>query len=413
MSVENEISPFKPNSTDPGMFVGREEEFQTFNQSAVELIAGRTVGVLVMGTRGIGKSTLSKKLTDILKARNVLPFCVDLSPLKTFEEFPAKIQETLFIETRNNNNRWKNIGQKMFATLKRVDRVSLPLLNFRFNDEEKREFSSETLMKNNIIHFVRSVTENEGKNGFALILDNINGLARDFVFSNFLKGMMEEFDRIDQSFPFMLIINVVPENWRRMVENQESLPRVFSLCSIILKELEKDLVKQFYKQNFEDADLNIDNEALELLVKHSRGYPMFMQQIGYRTFWIAKNEMENIDISVAKNGIKKAMYEIGGVYFPKQLKTITSKKYLPLLKRKEFKELGRTHRRRDIEKIRKEMGLSEGFTEDFLSKMIKTEVLVEEGQEPGTYRFKSELMWQYIDSFCREDLTLEYFIPEN
>ena len=59
------------------------------------------------------------------------------------------------------------------------------------------------------------------------------------------------------------------------------------------------------------------------------------------------------------------------------------------------------------------MGLSKEFTDDFLNKMIKTEVLVEEEQELGTYRFKSELMWQYIDSFYREDLTLEDFVSEN
>ena len=50
--------------------------------------------------------------------------------------------------------------------------------------------------------------------------------------------------------------------------------------------------------------------------------------------------------------------------------TIASKGYLPLLKRKEFKELGRILKRKDIEKIRKEMDLSEGFTDDFLNKRI-------------------------------------------
>ena len=400
MEVENLDSPFSPRSTSPNLFVGREKEILEFRRTIMTIKKGKRDAVVVKGIRGIGKSTFSAYMSSVLKeSYKIETLTVDLGALGSndfSDKFPTLVQERLASKIAESKGIWKKIGKKIYTSVKEVDISAFGIIGAKvnFNDEQKKRLSNISLLEYTITAYTQELVK-EGKIGFALILDSINGLSKNEVFPNYLKGMLETFDRIESGMPFMLILNIIPENWKHMIQNQESLAR--DCVPINLDQLTEEIVTQFYKESFRDAGLEIEEKAVTLLSQLSGGFPMFMQEIGDATFWIAKNQEDNtkIDENLAWEGINQAMKRIGELFFSKKLDRLQSLKYSNILKSKEFKLLGPRFEEEQIQEITVSSNLEKNDLKEFLIDMKESNIL-KFNAVTGIYEFTSALLYVYL-----------------
>ena len=323
MDVENLDSPFSPRSTCPNLFVGREKEILEFRRTIMTIKKGKRDAVVVKGIQGIGKSTFSVYMSSILKEKyKIETLTVDLGALDSndfSDKFPALVLERLASKIAESKGIWKKIGERIYPSVKEVDISTFGIIGAKvnFNNEQKKRLNNISLLEYALTAYTQELVK-EGKIGFALILDSIKELSKNEVFPNYLKGMLETFDRIESGMPFMLILNIIPENWEHMIQNQESLAR--NCVPITLDQLSKETVTKFYKESFRDAHLEIEEKAVTLLTELSGGYPMFMQEIGDITFRITKKQNTKIiDENLARESIKQATKRIGKLFFNKTL----------------------------------------------------------------------------------------------
>ena len=403
MNVEELDSPFSPRSTNPPLFVGRQEEILEFNHAIRSIKQGRRDAVVIRGIRGVGKSTFSTHMSNILEGKHkVETLSVDLRSLGVddFSDlFPVLVQQKLASKIAEKESTWEKF-KGIFGSIGEFEVSGLGIIGAKVSLSEKQQekLSDMLLMEGTIIQYTKKLVDS-GKSGFALILDSINGLSKNEIFPSYLKSMLETFDKVEGGMPFLLILNILPENWEVMINNQESLAR--DCIPINLKQFDKSTVSNFYSESFRKAKLEVHENALYTLSLCSSGLPMFMQEIGDATFWIAKNYEEEVDKEIAIEGIFKAMNRIGDQFFVLQLKKIQSLKYLDILKSKEFTKLGPKFTTKEVKDIAEKLGLKGSVVNNFLIRMKDGNIIKGTG-ERGRYEFASTLLYIYLH---------QYYIP--
>ena len=347
-------------------------------------------------------------MSSVLKENyKIETLTVDLGTLGSndfSDKFPTLVQERLPSKIAENKGIWKKVGEKIYPSVKEVDISTFGIIGTKvnFNDEQKKRLSNISLLEYALTTYTQELVK-EGKIGFALILDSIKGLSKNEVFPNYLKGMLETFDRIESGMPFMLILNIIPENWKHMIQNQESLAR--NCVPVNLKQLSKETVTKFYKESFRDAHLVIEEKAVALLTQLSGGYPMFMQEIGDVTFRITKKQnTKTIDENLAREASKQATKRIGKLFFNKTLDKMRAVKYLDILKSREFKLLGPKFEEEQIEKLAEPLNLERNLVKQFLRDM-KENKIIKSNNITGVYEFTSALLYLY--------LTHDYILTNN
>ena len=251
---------------------------------------------------------------------------------------------------------------------------------------------------NNFVPLLRKVIhESKTLKGMMLILDDINGLAANEDFANWLKSIVDEIATGRNPLPLTIILVGYHERRDQLIKNQPSLNRVFDLINI--KPFTQDETREFYRQAFQKVNTGISEEALKYLVLISGGFPVFLHELGNAVF---QTDTDNyIDIKDALSGIVRGIKVIGEKHIePMVLSTIRSEKYKKILRTIGGMNNRRFSRDDLIEKLR-EVELK--VFDNFISKMRKLGVFkTARDSEKGYYEFTSELysfyFWMYAEA---------------
>jgi hypothetical protein len=175
------------------------------------------------------------------------------------------------------------------------------------------------------------VKEFDNKNGLIIIIDDINGLSDNPEFVNWYKSFADIlFTNYRNKSPICMILAGYPEKLEIMQEQNPSFTRIFS--HIKLKGLSNEEITDFFNKSFDKINMNINYEAIDILVKYSSGLPNMMQEIGNCTFYMSDNKTINYDD--AFNGILYAGDEIGKKYLQPLLdRSIRSMEYLGIFEK--------------------------------------------------------------------------------
>lgn len=106
---------------------------------------------------------------------------------------------------------------------------------------------------------------------------------KDFV--NWYKRIADTLD-VNPRFqlPLYFILEGYPEKFNNLVKLDRSFGRIFHYAK--LEKLKKSEIKEFYTTTFQNSNITIDEDALNLIVEYSLGIPLTMQYIGDCIYWI-------------------------------------------------------------------------------------------------------------------------------
>lgn len=400
--VKEKSSPFTPGfPVSPEYFTGRKNELTKLSHAINQTINRSIQSVLITGDRGAGKSSLAQYIEKEAKSNyEFVTLYFRLGGIHNLNEFVKNIyiewSKSLFSSS---------IGKKLKDFFKEIitniDSIGLFGVSVKFNDKKLDEISTPSNLIDSIEIFTEKIKDVD-KKGVMFIMDDINGLAKDQAFAEFLKSFLEKLNSFRPHIPFMLILISLPEKWQMIEQNQPSISRIFT--KIELEPLNDDEVKEFYTKTFDDVGTEINNDAMKLITSLSSGYPVIIQEIGDAIFWVDDDDVISYEDSV--EGIINASKIIGAKYIQSTVyNAINSPKYKKILSAVTYDNISYSFKKSEWMKFVDNKDIKEHNISDFLAKMKALGVI--RPLERGHYQFTNTLIYLYITMINKESILRE------
>lgn len=388
--MEKGSSPFTPGSPVPvELFVGRAQQILELMRYVDQAASGRQENVFLVGDRGVGKTSVSSFVRYWAGSeKDVLGVHVFLGGVSTLDEMVRRVFEALLKVTKGET--WFDKVRGLFGDF--ITEVGLFGVSVGFSPS-KEDLTQVVRSFPQSLHSMISGISNE-KKVLLIALDDLNGLAQSPEFANWYKSFVDEIATHWKSFPVCLMLIGLPGMMDSLASLQPSLMRIFRV--IELEKLSDDEVTEFLSKAFDEAGIEMKQEALSILVRFSSGLPVIMQEIGDATFWVDEDGCIDEDDAVA--GVLAAAERIGRKYLnPQMYRAIRSEKYRSILRKLAMIEspFSRTFTRREVvaHLTEKEKRVFDNFL-----RRLKTIGIIESDPEMGrgTYRFVNDIYPIYI-----------------
>ncbi len=379
--MERDYSPFTPGQPlPPNLFAGRQQEVETLLGGCRQALQSQQVyRSYIQGERGIGKSSLASFVREIAdREYAMLTVHVHLGGAKNLDEMARRIFKEI-AESSQNRPWFDKLKQALGDHLKSVGFFGMQLDFTATPDELQLLWQNLASQLREMLHLLK-----KQRNGVLLLLDDINGLAASPDFANWLKSFVDGAATSGQPLPLHLVLISLPQRRQEIISHNPSLNRVFTIIDVA--PLSEDDTRHYVIQALKSVGMSIDEEALQLIVRFSDGYPAILQEIADATFKRCKTD--RISLHDAAQGVMDAAETIGRKYIqPEVLDVIRSNKYRSILGRVASLTVGERFSRQDI--LDKLDSDEQKVFDNFVHRMKKLGVLVSEDR--GVYRFKNEL----------------------
>lgn len=382
-------SPFSPGRPVPvEYFVARHKEIERLERAVRQTSTGRNENIFITGQRGIGKSSLAMFIRYLAeKEYSLVGSHCYLSGVRSLEDMMGVIFQRLLQDCTD-----KSLFEKfrdIFGSF--IEEVTLFGVGVEFT-KNKNKLST---LVNNFLPVLRKIYEEiqkREKKGLVLILDDMNGITDVPQFSQFLKSFVDELATSGKLLPILLILVGLPERRNDLIKHQQSVERIFDIVDLPL--MSEDESGEFFVKMFEKRQVKIDNDALNLIVQLSGGYPMLMHEVGDAIFW--QDSDSHITLSDARLGITEAARNVGRKFIGTQVSNVLRNKTYSsiLLRMGEKLPIGATFERQELlkqnasEKERKNL-------DNFLNRIKKLGIM-KDAEARGEYTFVNPLYHLYI-----------------
>ena len=397
-AVIEKKSPFYPDQPVPiELFVGRESELNRVVERGMEQVKlKKSVSFFVRGDYGIGKSSLARFLAWKADTQHGLfPVYAQLAGCKSLNDVAVAILQAVIDAEIYNPKRWKERLREFLGRF--IGEVEI--LGFGYNFEKLRQQAPNLVTHHGLLHFLRSIfsiIKSNESNGIFLILDEINGIASQSEFAQFLKGLWDSnaMQNEDNHVPLLLMLCGVERRRRELIEAHEPVNRIFDVIDI--NHLSKEESKRFFKRAFDSVFVEYHPKAIDRMADWSSGYPKIMHLIGDAVYW-AHSDGEIITEEEALNGIHEACEIIGRKYFEYNiLRVLQSKDYASILIK--FADILKVSWRPEFTRINLMAQLSskeQSKLDSFLRKMKNLNV-IDSTDKKGEYRIINNMILLYI-----------------
>lgn len=325
------INPFRPNSPiAPGMFVGRIPQLTSLEQALLQTRAGSPKNFILIGERGIGKTSLLNYLTYIANGlieiggekMNFLVINVDVDSSSTDIGLIQRIQLGLNRELEKTE-RARSFMATTWKFLQRVEGFGM-----RIRDQQSiinietlhDEFAHSLALTANRICRADAQTEFCAKyDGILLLIDEADNAPSSLQLGAFSKLLTERMQR-NGCNNFMLGIAGLLGVREVLRNSHASSLRIFD--ELLLQPLSRDEISAVIDRAISEANENnsektaIDEAARNWLINLSEGFPHFIQQFGYSAF---ERDSDGVisaeDVTEGAFGLHGAMEKIGDRFY--------------------------------------------------------------------------------------------------
>lgn len=392
MNKNPDRNPFTPGSPVPvDLFVGRSQQLQEVTRYIDQAAAGRLQNVFLSGDRGMGKSSFAAYLRQIaIRRNNMVGVHTYLGGVTSLEDLVRHVLDGVLQETREQD--WFERISGLFGD--RIQQVGMFGVSVKF-DPPREDL---TVLARNfpeaLGNLVASISER--KSGLILVLDDINGLADTPYFAHWYKSFADSVATHFGHFPVLVLVVGTTDKWDALAAVQPSLMRVFQPVDI--PRLGDGEVEGFFVKAFDGVEMEIEDDAMRMLVQYSSGLPILMQEIGAGVYWGTSNAV--IRRWDATRGLVSAAQSVGTKYLdPVFYRTVRSPRYRSIVRKIARESFGSQFTRNDVM-----CGLdkNELMVFDNLLRRLRELGIVERDVEEGrgAYRFVNALypVYMYMES---------------
>ena len=390
-------SPFQPGiPVSPDRFRGRQETIYKILRYVNLAKKGETQHFFLTGKRRMGKTSVVDFVKDYVSYNeNMIGVYVSNKGNDSIEVLTKEIIEALINELPPDNLS-KQI-KKWFGNHIQSIEIKGTKINFEVDEELSRNFKN--YFPDHILEIYNEFPKDK-QQGILIIIDDINGLSKTRQFADWYKKLADTLAVSNHyNLPVYFLLAGYPERFNALVAHEESFGSIFHFDFIDC--LSDEEVIDFFKSTFAKVEMELSDEALEIMVTFSSGLPLMMQQIGESVFWACKNNIITKDEAI--DGIINAAHEIGSKQIKPVLDQIKSDNYEPILQFLVENSMN-NFKRSDV---KDKMDISDNVLSNFLSKMVELGILESTGHKySGTYKFNNNLYYTYfwIKSFEKSQI---------
>lgn len=324
------INPFNPNSpSGPGMFAGRLHEIESIEQILFQTRANKGHGFLLLGQRGIGKTSLLNLIKfeaegdiDVKNQKlNFLVVDIDITKETTQLKLIKKIELALRRKLAETEAARK-IFSDIWNFIGKIEAVGIKINTDKSSDDELffEEFCyslSDTL--NRITQTKKSSELDRKYDGLVIMIDEADNACPELNLGTFIKLLYERLQK-EGTQHLMIGISGLPKTKQILVESHSSSLRIFE--ELTLDRLGNDDIEYVIKrvlqhsQEINGYPTKIEDKAKVHLVDLSEGFPHFIHQYGYCAFDLSNGQIitEN-NVMKGAFGNNGAIERIGNKYY--------------------------------------------------------------------------------------------------
>lgn len=323
------VNPFNPNSpTGPGMFAGRLAEIETIEQILLQTKANKGHGFLLLGQRGIGKTSLLSlvkyQAEGSIEAKgeklNFLVVEIDITKETTLYTLVKKIELSLKRKLAKSEPTRK-LFSDIWNFLGKVE-VGGSKIN------TSKEFDKELLFEEfsySLSDTLKRITSNQNNafdsthDGILIIIDEADNASKELDLGTFLKLLMERLQK-EGTQQLMIGISGLPSTREKLIESHPSSIRIFE--EVYLDRLSDSEIQYVIKRVLDHSkEINglrteVNDDAEQNLVRLSEGFPHFIHQYGYCAFDLSDGITITVDnVQKGAFGSNGAIEKIGDKYY--------------------------------------------------------------------------------------------------
>lgn len=385
-----ETNPFTPGHPVPlEFFVGRIAEVEHLRSMVGAATQGRLKIGFVAGERGIGKSSLASFVRQLGEREDSIAGAhVFLGGSTTLTDMAKRTFDHVLKESIDKP--WSEKVREFFGD--HVQKVGLFGASIEFNVKPE-ELS---VLAQNFIPSLRQLLKQlkDERKGLLLIFDDINGLAESAEFANWLKSTVDQIATENKPFPVCWLMVGLEERRQSLIKLQPSLARVFDITDI--RPWNEQETSEFFLRAFrKNAAVEINDDALQAMVRFTDGMPVIAHEIGDAVWRTAGDSP--VTLSEAMDGIFIAAEITGRKYLQPQIsQTLRSSRYRSILhKITRDSSLNISFQRGEISK--KLTADEKRVLDNFLNRMKEIGAIVPDtATGPGGYRFTNQLHRLYF-----------------
>ncbi|MDX1919436.1 MAG: ATP-binding protein [Candidatus Caenarcaniphilales bacterium] len=408
---ENPFFPDKP--LPPSKFYGRNELIhQIFLRNLQPLIDfSRSSMIWIYGERGIGKTSLADFLISKLEEENIFCLKIDLSRIKTTEQLIETIIKQI-IGILNKTEKGPLVDFLNEAFKRYIESFELvPLLEsvkIKIRTDRLKEDLPNYVMNFDkfLMNFALKLKEKANYYGFLLVLDEINGLAKESDFANLLKGLS---DNLGHNCGVSIMICGTREKREQVVQNHPSTDRIFSMYEVFTLEIGE--VARYISEEFKHCNINFParhslseySTSTEFIANLSSCQPKIIQLFCRNIYDVNTDEkIDKLDVAL---GFGKTQHDIKEYFIKGAYSDIQSKDYKQILSlildNEEIQQLGFS-RKELIPRLKK--AVLDAKFDNFIQRMKKLKFIKE--IEKGEYEFDSYFTKAALELCITEDKNL-------
>ena len=337
-------NPYAPGAgTPPPELAGRDELRETVRIALERVRAGRpTKSILMVGLRGVGKTVLLDKLRDDAMASGMETIRVEAPENRSLPAILApQLRQALLRLSRNEQA--KELAQRALRGLAGFAKA----LKVKYQDiEVGMDFEPEPGLADNgdLEHDLQALLEVAGaaakKAGTALVMfvDELQ-----YVDEEQLASLITALHRAAQrSLPVVLVGAGLPQLPGKMGRAKSYAERLFDFPQI--GPLSVEAARLAIRKPAAEQGINVNEDALDQIIKETRGYPYFLQEWGKHSWDVATSSP--ITLADVKQATTSAIAALDESFFRVRFDRLTplEKRYL-----RAMSELGAgPHRSGDI-----------------------------------------------------------------
>ena len=272
------INPFAPGAgTPPPELAGRQEQ-QEIVRIAIERVRRGlpTKSVLMVGLRGVGKTVLLDRMRDDAEASGIQTLRIEAPESRSLPAILAP-QLRLALLKLSRNEQARDFAQQGLRALAGFAKS----LKLKYSDIEVGfDFDPEPGLADNgdLEHDLQALLEASGRaaqkagTALAIFLDELQ-----YVKEDELAALITALHRTTQRrFPVILVGAGLPQLRGQTGRAKSYAERLFDFP--VIGPLPPDAAKLAIVKPTRDQGVLVDEDALDSIVKHTQGYPYFVQE---------------------------------------------------------------------------------------------------------------------------------------
>jgi hypothetical protein len=279
-SIPHFSNPFRPGAGHmPPYLAGREHETKEF----LKLTSQDTIleNMVLTGLRGVGKTVLLDTFKPLAIARRWLWVGADLSEAASISEenLAIRLLTDLSVVTSNTLVTREQVSKIGFSNSQEIIETNLGF-DFLFNLYQRTPGLVLDKLKS-ILEFTWDCLKSQNIQGLIFAYDEAQNVSDQAPHTPDPWGVWRApwEARLKKKIPVMLVLTGLPTLFPKLVDSRTFSERMFRV--VFLKRLNKQDSKDAILKpvNSNKCPVKFTDESVDLIIKHSGGYPYFIQFI--------------------------------------------------------------------------------------------------------------------------------------